>query len=174
MLAGFRPMNEKAKLELSVLGAAVLLGVLGDALLRTVPWGLNLLLWTAPLVVVLLVLGRWRREALTGGGRWLLVPVILFSVALMWRDSPALKMLNVLALLVTMSLVMLRAQGGRVRLAGLMEYILGSVIAGLSAALGLLPLLIGDAQWKRLLGGRASLRAMTVLRGLLFAIPLLL
>lgn len=153
---------------------ALILGVLGDALLRAIPWGLNISLWMGVLVVVLMLLGRWREEFLKGGGSWLLAPVILFSAALAWRDSPALKMLNVLAMLVALSLMMLRAQGGQLRFAGLMEYALGGVIAGLNAVLGFLSLLFRDIEWKVVLGDRQSQRSMAVGRGFLIAFPLLL
>jgi hypothetical protein len=148
------------------------LGVLGDALLRVVPWGINATLWTAALVAVVVLLAG-RHAAFAGAGRWLLLPLLLFSLAFVWRDSPALTMLNVLALLVALSLVVLRAQGGRILLAGIMEYIMGSLIAGVNTAVGLLPLLIGEMQWKEVLNHRVSGRALAVLRGLLLALPVL-
>ena len=164
-------MNDKTKLGVRILAAALGLGVLGDALLRVVPWGINATLWAAALVAVVLLAGR--HTALAGAGRWLLLPLLLFSVAFAWRDSPALKMLNVLALLVVLSLAVLRAQGGRILLAGIMEYIMGSLIAGLNAAVGLLALLLGEMQWKEVLNNRVSGRALSVLRGLLLAVPVL-
>ncbi len=165
-------MNDKTKLGVRILAAALLLGVLGDALLRVIPWGINATLWTAALVAgVVLLAGR--HAAFAGAGRWLLLPLLLFSVAFVWRDSPALKMLNVLALLVALSLAVLRAQGGRILLAGIMEYIMGSLIAGLNAAVGLLPLLFGEMQWKEVLNNRVSGRALAVLRGLVLALPVL-
>lgn len=165
-------MNDKTKLGVRILAAALLLGVLGDALLRVVPWGINATLWTAALVAVVVLLAG-RQAALAGAGRWLLLPLFLFSVAFVWRDSPALKMLNVLALLVALALAVLRAQGGRILLAGIMEYIMGSLIASLNAAVGLLPLLFGEMQWKEVLNNRVSGRALAVLRGLVLALPVL-
>jgi hypothetical protein len=50
----------------------------------------------------------------------------------------------------------------------------GSVIAGLNAAFGLFPLLLGKAEWKKLFGDRGPKRALAVARGLLFFFPLLL
>ena len=165
-------MNDKTKLGVRILAAALLLGVLGDLLLRVVPWGINATLWIAGLVVVVFLAAR--HTALAGAGRWLLLPLLLFSIAFVWRDSPALKMLNVLALLVALSLAVLRAQGCRILRAGIMEYILGSLIAGLNAALGLLPLLFGEMQWKEVVNNRVSGRALAVLRGLLLAVPVVL
>jgi hypothetical protein len=167
-------MNKRAQLELSLLAAAVFMGVLGDLLLRTLPWGLNFFLWMAALLAALLILGPARPEAFAGSGRLLILPLILFSLLFLWHDSPVLKMLNVLALLVALSLIVWRAQGGRIRFAGIVEYVLGSVIAGLNAAFGLFPLLLGKAEWKKLFGDRGPKRALAVARGLLFFFPLLL
>ncbi len=43
-------MSERTKLGLEILQAAVLLGILGDVLLRATPWGLNVLLFILALV----------------------------------------------------------------------------------------------------------------------------
>jgi hypothetical protein len=85
-----------------------------------------------------------------------------------------LKILSLLAALTALSLVILRAQGGRVRFAGLVECALGAGVAGLNAAFGLLPVLFGEAEWRKLLGGRWSQRTVAVVRGALFALPCLL
>jgi hypothetical protein len=167
-------MLSKARLELSVLGTALVMGILADALLRAVPWGLNLLIWMAALCAAITFHARWREKALSGGGQWLLVVVVLFALGLVWHDSPALKILSLLAALTALSLVMLQAQGGRVRFGGLVEHALGAAVAGLNSAFGLLPVLFGEAEWKKLLGGRRSQRAMAVVRGALFALPCLL
>jgi hypothetical protein len=161
-------------LELHLLFAAIWLGVLGDALLRTLPWGLNFLLWMAVLLAALLLLGRARPEACAGNGRWLIVPLLLSSLLFLWHDSPILKLLNILALLVGLSLLMLRAQGGRILPAGIVEYLLGSAIASLNAAFGIVPLVFGNAEWKKLLGGRGQQRTLAVARGIALSFPLLL
>ena len=167
-------MNEKTQLGVRILVVALVLGVLGDALLREGPWGFNFFLWSAALVLALIELGSWRREALAGGGHWLLLPVAFSGAAFMWHDSPALKLLNVLAVLVALSLVLLRAQGARLFHSGIMAYVLGGVLAGLNAIIGLLILLLGDIQWRGMLNDRLSRRAVAVIRGLLFALPVLL
>ncbi len=168
-------MNQRSTWELGLFGVAVSMGVLGDALLRTSPWGLNFALWMAAFLVALLILGRVGSEAFARSGRWLLVTLLLFSLLFLWRDSTVLKLLNVLALLVGFSLVMLRAQGGTIRMGGIVEYVLGSAIAALNAAFGILPLVFGNAEWrKRLLGGGVPRRTLAVARGVLFSFPLLL
>ena len=167
-------MLDKARLELSVLGTALVMGILADALLRALPWGLNLLIWMTALSAAITFYAHWREETLSGGGQWLLVVVALSALGLAWHDSPTLKILSLLAAGTALSLVILRAQGGRVRFAGLVEYAFGAAVAGFNAAFGLLPVLCGEAEWKKLLGDRGSQRAMAVVRGALLALPPLL
>ena len=84
-------MNATAKLEISVLAAAFTLGVLGDALLRCFPWGVNFALWAGLLAAAIFFLGRARRQAFAEGGWWLLLPLALSPLAFLWHDSPALE-----------------------------------------------------------------------------------
>ena len=59
-------MSDRAKVEVSAVAAALALGILGDALLRSFPWGANLALWVGVLTGVTILLGRSRSEALGG------------------------------------------------------------------------------------------------------------
>jgi len=167
-------MSTRARLELRVLAAAVVLGILADALLRTFPWSLNLCLWMATLAAVVALHTGSRKDALSGAGRWLPLLVFLLALVFAWRDSVTLKVLSFLASLTALSLIILQAQGGRIRIAGFVEYALGATVAGLNAGFGLLLLFFGEAEWRKALGGRASRPAMAVIRGTLFALPCLL
>ncbi|HSK74413.1 MAG TPA: hypothetical protein VK892_22120, partial [Pyrinomonadaceae bacterium] len=55
-------MNERTRTGLEILQSAVLLGILGDVLLRATPWGLNVLLFVGALVaaMTMLILRRKR------------------------------------------------------------------------------------------------------------------
>ena len=75
-------MKQKTTLGLCVLGAAILLGLLGDALLRATPWGLNFFVWTAALVDVAGAIVLWQRVGARGEGRWLLGPLLFFTAAI--------------------------------------------------------------------------------------------
>ncbi|MBZ5514631.1 MAG: DUF4173 domain-containing protein [Acidobacteriia bacterium] len=167
-------MSERTKVALRIVAVALVLGALGDALLREIPWGLNFFLWVAALTVVVYELSSWRPESLAGSGRWLLLPLFAFAAAFLWRDSLTLKLLNILALLVAFSLILFHAQGGRVKVAGLTEYALGGVIAGINAAFAPFFLLLGDIQWKEVQSDRLSRRTFAVGRGVLLSLPLLL
>ena len=155
--------------------AALLLGVLGDALLRAMPWGLNLSLWSGALALALLVLLlRGRNLALAADGRWLLLPLAFFSAAFAWRDSLTLKTLDALALLAVFSLLALRARSGWIRLAGVMEYVLGGILAGFNALFGSFALLFADIKWKALPRVGWSRHVLAIVRGVAITIPLLL
>src|SRR5215212_2242724 len=99
-------MNERTKQGLKILEAALLLGVLGDGLMRATPWGLNVLLWTGAIAAAAIaLLMRWRRRALAGGGHMLLLASLLFAAAFAWRDSLALNFLAGLGLVLSLGLM---------------------------------------------------------------------
>jgi hypothetical protein len=157
-----------------VLGAALVMGGVGDALFRSTPWGLNVPAWIALLLVASWVIARRHQLALTGEGRWLLPPALFFAGAIAWRDSTTLATLNGLALLVALSLAALHARSGQIRRAGVTEYLLGVCLVGLHALTGIFLLLFADVKWKELPRGRGSEAAFAVGRGVLIALPLLL
>ncbi|HEY4723279.1 MAG TPA: hypothetical protein VII92_15600, partial [Anaerolineae bacterium] len=126
-------MTSTTKTGLGICGAAIVLGVLGDALLRSLPWGVNVLLWMGALVMINLALIRWQRIRLTGGGRWLIIPALVFAAAFAWRDSIVLQACNLLAMLTALALVAFRSQAGQVRIAGLTDYVRALVLAGTHA-----------------------------------------
>ncbi len=167
-------MSEKTGRGIKILEAAVLLGVLGDALLRAHPWGLNVLLWALALAGALLVsLTRWRRRALAGGGHWLLLAALLCASAYAWRDSQTLNVLAGAGVLTSLALLVWRARGGPLRLAGLTDYAWGILTAaGNSLCIGF-PRLLGDVNWKEVTGVGWTRYWKPVARGLLIALPLL-
>ena len=168
-------MKERTKLGLRVLEAALLMGLLGDALLRATPWGINVFLWAGALAAaVLALLVRWRRDVLSGEGRWLFLPVVLFAAFFAWRDSWTLRFLDALAVMVALSLVALRSRVGRIDLAGILEYVVGVIISGLDAAFGPFVLMLNDIHWREIPRAGWSRHTVAVVRGILIALPLLL
>ncbi len=167
-------MTDRTKLGIGILVAAILLGLLGDLFLRATPWGLNIIAWMGALVVAAVVIVHWRRVALNGSGRWLVAPALFFAAAVAWRDSTTLKSLNLLALSLSLALALLRAQAGRLLLAGVMEYALGVLIAAFNAVAGAARLVFGDIQWKEVPHDGLASRSASVARGLAIALPLLL
>jgi Domain of unknown function (DUF4173) len=167
-------MSDKGRLGLTILGVASLFGVAADALLREGPWGLNLLLWMSLLIASLLLLSPRRREMIAGGGGWLFVPLAAFSCAFIWRDSLVLKGLSLVAILVTLALLMLRAQGLRPQVSGVAAYLVGGALAGLNVVVGALQVIFVYLPWGEFLQPRASRRPWALARGLALALPLLL
>ncbi|HEX2203476.1 MAG TPA: DUF4173 domain-containing protein, partial [Longimicrobium sp.] len=164
-------MSDRTRHALGVAAGALLLGALGDGLLRPTPWGLNLALWTLALVAVTAALQRWT----AGDAELEWAPVALGVAVLMaWRDSPTLKGLDLAALLVTLGLAVYRARGGAVLRAGLAAHAVGLVEAAWETVSGPARLVGRDVRWAELPRGRWSRAAAGVARGLTVAVPLLL
>src|SRR5947209_7223002 len=160
-------MTEKTRQAARVIEAALLLGILGDGLLRATLWGLNVLIWTAALVIALFVLlPRKRRATLAGAGHWPLISSILFAASFAWRDSMMLNFLAWLGMLISLALAAWRARGGRIRLAGISDYVMGILVEGVNAFLAGFPLLLCDVEWKEITGAGRSRQVKATLRGL--------
>src|SRR5947209_3726750 len=168
-------MTEKTRQAARVIEAALLLGILGDGLLRDARGGLNVRQWMGALVIALFVLlPRKRRQALAGAGHWPLISSILFAAAFAWRDSLTLNILAGFGMLVSLAIAVWRARGGRIWLAGISDYMLGILVAGINAFFAGFPMLMSDVQWKEIAGASRSGKVKATLRGVVLAIPLLL
>ena len=150
-------MPAATRLALSLLLAALLLGVVGDVLLRHTPWGINLLLWVTALSLSLVAVAQWNHLRLTGGGRWLSGPALIFAALFALRDSIMLNSANLLAILICLALMAYRARQGRIRVAALAEYVRGTTLAGVCAAVGALQLIFNDIKWGQIkIGGQTK------------------
>jgi Domain of unknown function (DUF4173) len=167
-------MDERTRLGLGVLGAALFLGVLGDGLLRATPWGINLLVWVAALAGAAVAVAWRGRLRVAGEGRWLVPVALVFAAGLAWRDSPTVVLLNLLAFLVAVSLAALWGRRGRLRLAGVSEYVLGGIYAGTLSSAGPVPVAASEIGWQQVARGRWRSPALAAARGVFFAAPLLL
>src|SRR5918912_1690249 len=121
------------RLGLTLLGAALLQGVLGDLLFHGVPLGLNVPLWVASFVACLVLLLRVSRAPLGQGRRFMIAPLVLFAVFVAWRDSPWLLGLDALGIAGAVAVGALRSPAVRRPLA---DYAFGLVAAGASAVGG--------------------------------------
>ena len=173
MQTGVFAVDDRTRLALATFGVALILGSLGDMLLRATPWGLNVLVWTTLLVVTAVVLARVWNVGLAGEGRWFLPLAVLFAAGVVWRDSITLGFLDVVAALVSLSLAALWGRTGRVRLRGLSEYIIGGFYTGAVSAAGPLPASVQDVRWAEVVRGHRSGQALAVARGVTIAAPLL-
>ena len=168
-------MNEKTKTGLEILEAALLLGILGDVLLRETPFGLNVLLFVGALVAAMLMLTlRRRSEVLNAPTIVLHAALILFAAMFVWRDSAELKTLDTLAIITILGLFTLPALKINAKLAGLVHYFFGAFWSGINAAFAPFFLLIDDIKWKTIPQNGWSKHLIAVLRGLAIAAPILL
>lgn len=155
---------------------AVLLGILADPLLRNEPWGLGLLIWMVVFATIALALVRQRGRPLSPeSGIWLAVAV-LFAAGLSWRDSEVLHFFDVLAMLTALVLLALSLNAIPVpglALARVRDLIRAGFGTGLDVAVGVVPLLMRDAELDT--GARSSSNgsAKRIGKALLITAPIL-
>lgn len=168
-------MRDRTRRGLDVLQAAFILGIVGDALLRATPWGLNVLLWMVLFVTAgFMLLARWRRKVLSNDARLIILPLLFFAACFVWRDSPTLQLLDGLAILLALSLMILRTRAASLRWASIKEHTVAIFMSVFDSAFGLPTILLGDVEWKEIPHSRLTRHMGAVLRGLLIAAPLIL
>lgn len=167
-------LPSRTRLGLTILCLALPLGVLGDQLLRAMPWGLNLTVC----VIALVAAGTWvvrrHRIPVSADAPWLVLTVLLCAVAFVRRDSLTLRALDLVALAVSLGFTALAVQGASLRLRGVSAYVIATCTAAAHAWFGALRLVFGDIDWGTLpVRGRwRDLGAVGI--GLAIAAPLLL
>lgn len=168
--------NEKrTKIGLEILQAAILLGILGDVLLRETPWGLNALLFVGALVAAMaMLILRRKNEFWTKHTIALNCALIFFAACFAWRDSAELQVFDALAILTIFAVLTLPALKIKVQTADVFHYVLGFVWSGMSAACAPFLLLFDDIGWKTIPQTGWSKHLISGLRGLLIAVPILL
>ena len=168
-------MNERTKTGLEILQSAILLGILGDVLLRATPWGLNVFLFVGAFAAAMLMLvRRRRRESLSRPTFALNGALIFFAVMFVWRDSIELKILDAWAILTILAVLMLPSLRIKTNIAGLFHYLIGFVWSGINAIFSPFFLVFADIKWKSVPQAGWSKHLISVLRGLAIAVPLLL
>lgn len=154
---------------IAIVGAALVLAVLGDALFQGQPLGLNVAVWAVAFTAELALLLRIARAPLHQGRRFMLAPLLLFATLFVWHDSSLLVGANLLAIAAAVSVGALR----NVRRATLSEYGEGFVGAATSTLVGAVPLLMADIRWSELAGRARSEKVASVARGFALGLPLL-
>ena len=167
-------MGERTRLGLGILGVALVLGGLGDLLLRAAPWGINFLLWVTAVVGFAVLLARWGRVGTGGEVKWLLFVALFFAAGVVVRDSPVVVFLDLLGVLISLSLAVWLGRSGSLRRAGILDYIIGGVYTGALTSAGPIPVSVVDVEWREAVRGRWKGQALAVSRGVLLAAPLLL
>ena len=159
-----------------VLGQAVLLGLLGDALLRTPPWGIGWTIWVATLSTTIILLVQRRGERLTLEQRAWLGVGLACAAAFAWRDAGELQLLNFWATLCALAMLAMslaRVPARSILSARLRDVFLAWRYSVQDALGGVVPLWSRDAAMgaaiQRSAGGRTP-----ILRAALLTLPLLI
>ena len=170
-----KAMNNKTKAGLEILQASVLLGVLGNVLLRETPWGLNAFLFVTAFVVALgFLVKRCRPGLITLTSVSLAGAMIFFASMFLIRDSEQLLVFDTFAILAIMGVLMLGNLKIKQHVAGVFHYAAGFIWAAGNSIFGSFLLLGADIDWKSMPGGAFSKTVFSILRGLAIALPLLL
>jgi Domain of unknown function (DUF4173) len=178
-------------LAVRILGAALLLGVVWDAMMRWVPFGVNVLIWTTLFVILGIrcrVSGIQAVAAdetgaaspdpadtrhLTPDTIFIAAAALLAALGILFRDCEPLIVLDILLLMLFLPLLGLGARGVRLHAAGLGKIALGWVLTGIQAVAGFFMLFARDLDWS-VLPRAGSGRMRVVVRGTLIALPALL
>ena len=169
-------MTQSLRVHLLAAGAAIVLGVAGDGLLRVHPLGLNLTLWTVSILIAAFVLSRLHKTVPVGA-YGLLGAAILLSLTFAWRDSVTLKWLSLFAAFTSFALAAKWGKAFQIRLAGVVTYALamleGAVLMVRGAPVLAVRGVMGrDSEWRQLAGEDARAWVFAPMRGLLIAVPL--
>src|SRR6266540_5783183 len=162
-------MSRETRLGVALMGCALTLGLLGDALFQGQALGLNVPLWTLAFAAALTLLLRVARAPLHQGRRFMVAPLLVFAALFVWHDSPLIVAANLLAVAAAVSIGALR----NVRKATLTDYGGGFVGAATSAAFGGLAVLMSDIRWEEVVGRARSEKVTAVARGLALGVQLL-
>jgi len=166
-------MDGRTGRALALLGAAVALGLAGEVLRTWVPARLDVSLWVA--VTLLTAYALIRGGALTAPpqAEWLAAAVAAVFPCLLWRDSPTLFALDLMAIV---GLLVLAAPATAMRSLdrlGVSDLIRGGAWVGGSVLLGPIPLTIADIRLAELPVGARTRRLAAVAAGLVAAVPVL-
>lgn len=166
-------LSERAITGLTILGMAAGVGLLGDLLLRATPWGINALLWCGTLVAATIGVLKVREVQALGEGRWMVIPVLLFSGCIAWRESETLLALNFIAVCLALAIAAFRTVRGRLWISGIGEYIWAAIVTVTNTMIAPLLVVVRDIEWNNLPRSRWTPVLTAIARGAAIAVPVL-
>lgn len=168
-------MNERTKTGLEILLVAGILGVSGDILLRVTPWGLNVLLFNAAFAAAMtMLLKRHAPERLTKQTYALLGALVFFASMFVWRDAIELRVANTFAIIVILGVMFLPTLIVSARIGGAFQYGVGVIWAGVNSVFAAGALFGADIHWSEISTSGWRKAMLSVVRGVMIALPLLL
>lgn len=146
----------------NVLGAALLLGIASDTLLRDAPVGAAFGCWAAILAINLTALARRSDRRPSVESRVWLVTAVVFATGLMLRDAGTIQALDVLATLgaLGMAAVSMRDPRAGVLAPRLRDVIQAAVLGVASIAGGVVPLALRDVRFTAGTGARSRVASV--------------
>ncbi len=168
-------MNTRTKTGFEVLQAALIIGVLGNLLLRATPWGINVTLFNLAFAAALLTL-FWRnapefltRQTLALGGA-----LLFFASMFTWRDAIELRVADTLAIVLILSLIFVPRMGIAARVAGVFQYAVSFFWSAGNAFFAPFVLIFNDIDWGQTPRSGWMRHLIPVVRGVAIATPLLI
>ena len=173
-MTGLPTLSSRTRLGLEVLAIGAVGGVIGDALLRAMPWGLNVAIGTAGLVGA----GVWlvRRHRITPGpdAAWLAITALLLGAAFVRRDAAELARFDMLALVGALAFAAASLQGERIMRWSLIDYVRAGVTATIASIGGGLIVVGRDVDWREMPREGRLRQLRGVLTGIVIAAPVLI
>ena len=169
--------DDRRRLAERVLVDALLLGIVGDALLRVAPWGANMAVWSIAIVAALLTLARRRHETIPANAWWLVAPAVTLGTMFAWRGSESLAVFNALAFITTLGLLAMALGNGahrNVLTSRVRDVLQSGVSTAAGTVFGMIPLALADVSLRHVARARGASQAIAAIRAALIAIPLLL
>ncbi len=165
-------MSETRQPGLWLLAVGLALGILADATLRAFPWGMGAILWVTSVIGALMWLQHRHRTRAGVGRVAYVVAAFALATGFVWRDAIVLKVLDTLALVVTLGLLASERDD-------LQERSLSSIllrVSGTAAHTGFGPplLVASDVDWSGFRGGPLFGGLLAAARGLVVALPIVL
>jgi hypothetical protein len=159
----------------AVLLTAVILGILGDALLRTDGAGVNIPLWSLAAVSGALILERQRSGSVPVPALLFAGVAVFFASVFAWRETEGLLVFSMLSMLTAFGMLAFALARWPADLIGatLTRYLAAAFGLGLSAVFGALLLVAGDGALARSNDTARRQRVWPVVRGLVIALPIL-
>ncbi|HET9039240.1 MAG TPA: DUF4173 domain-containing protein [Gemmatimonadales bacterium] len=164
-------MSPRTRQGLVLLGTALALGLVGDALVHLVPGRLDVVLGLDALVLTIVALAQTGAVPLPASLAPLAAPLLLLGLALLWRDSPILFALNLGGVASVAALASPRLRSVGRRRAGLADYAQAAGELAGAAAAGAPALVLSDIDWATVPLDSRTRRARGTALGMAAAVP---
>ena len=165
-----------ARLATRAIVAALLVGVVGDALMHTGYLGINLFLWAVAALAAAAWIARQRGHELPRRAWVFALPVLFFAGVFAWRDAEFLLVLSMLSMLVGFGMLAFALGGWPPSLvrARVLDYMIAAASVGVSGIVGAPLLAVQDGAFSSQESRPRRTHVVASLRGLVLAVPILL